>query len=432
VTLDELTPWLFARSGGGIRWGLERTELLLAGVGDPHREFPSILIGGTNGKGSVAALCDSALRAGRELRVGLYTSPHLVSFTERVRIDGAPVDEVTLARAALRLRPAIEHSGASFFEATTAVAFLVLAEAGVDLAVVEVGLGGRLDSTNALLPLATAVTTIARDHAEYLGAAPEQIAGEKAGIFKPGVPVVVGVPAEEAAVQRVLAGRAREVGAPYHLLDDVASLADVRTSPRGTEFVLRSRAWGAIDLRIPLPGLHQARNAALAAELLALLPARFRPDPPALTAGFRSVRWPGRMQIETIRGTTWLLDVAHNPAGARALAESLDLLELPAPRVVVLGVLADKEWREMLPPLLNRADAVILTVPKSAPPVRRWDPEAAARWAAAESGVAARVVPELARALERATTLAPHGTIVVTGSVHTVGDALTLLELPGS
>src|SRR5215218_5504524 len=209
--------WLFSRPTGGIRWGLERTGELLAEVGDPHRTFRSLHVAGTNGKGSVSALCDAALRAAdTPRRIGLYTSPHLVSFDERIRIDGRPVDRELLLACEARLRPAIERTGATFFEATTAIAFLCFAEAGVDLAVVEVGLGGRLDSTNVITPLASAITNIARDHTEYLGDSIEEIAFEKAGILKPGVPAVTGETAPGALA--VLQRRAEEVGAPLTVL----------------------------------------------------------------------------------------------------------------------------------------------------------------------------------------------------------------------
>src|SRR5215216_213123 len=209
---DQPGAWLFARPTGGIRWGLERTLELLAGVGDPHRRFRSLHVGGTNGKGSVAALCDAALRAADPSRtVGLYTSPHLVSFDERIRIGGRTVERELLLACEARLRPEIERTGASFFEATTAIAFLCFAEAGVEAAVVEVGLGGRLDSTNVLEPEACAVTNVARDHTEYLGETLEEIAAEKAGIFKPGVPAVIGE--RDPHIRSVLAERAHAAGA---------------------------------------------------------------------------------------------------------------------------------------------------------------------------------------------------------------------------
>lgn len=424
---DDPGAWLFARTSGGIRWGLERTEELLAGVGDPHRRFRSLHVGGTNGKGSVSALCESALRAAHPgLTVGLYTSPHLVSFAERIRIGGRAVDAALLAEAEARLRPAIERTGATFFEATTALAFLCFAEAGVDVAVVEVGLGGRLDSTNVIDPLATAVTNVARDHVEYLGDSLEQIAWEKAGIFKPGVPALIGeaVPGPLEVLRR----RAAEAGAPLAVLDEVARVSEVEVSLEGTRFRLDSDRWGSHDVRIPLIGAHQARNAAFAAELLGLLPDDLRLAWEAIESGFADVRWAGRMQVVRQRGGTWIFDVAHNPAGVAALVDTLDGLDLPRPLVLLAAILSDKEWDEMLPPLLQRADAAILTIAPTAPESRRWDPGHVA--SSIQATIPVRVIPDLRDALMRAETLAPHGTVLVTGSVHTVGDALAEMEIP--
>jgi dihydrofolate synthase / folylpolyglutamate synthase len=433
MTLEELTPWLFSRTSGGIRWGLETTRELLAGVGDPHRHFHSIHIAGTNGKGSVAALTDSALRAGGARRVGLYTSPHLVSFAERIRIDGQPASAEAIGRAAERLRPAIEKTGATFFEATTAIAFLCFAEAGVETAVVEVGLGGRLDSTNVIDPVATAVTNVARDHTEFLGESLPEIAAEKAGIFKPGVVAVTAERDPEAL--EALRARAIEVGAPFHALDAVARVLGADAELGGTRIRFESDEWGERSLRVPLAGEHQIRNALLAAELLARLPGGLRPEWRAVEEGFALVRWPGRFQVERRGSTTWIFDVAHNPAGVATLVETLGRLDVPRPVVLLSAILSDKSWREMLAPLLAAVDGAIFTVAPSAPDSRRWDPDAgadpdaAAEWAAAETGKRPRVIPELARALQRAETLAPHGTILVTGSVHTVGDAMAVLGM---
>ena len=426
MTAPDPAAWLFPRTTGGIRWGLERTRALLAGAGDPHRRFRALHVGGTNGKGSVSALTESALRAADpQRRVGLYTSPHLVSFAERIRIGGRPVDAALLAAVAEELRGAVEASGATFFEAATALAFLCFARAGVEVAVVEVGLGGRLDSTNVVDPVATAVTNVGIDHTEYLGGSLEEIAAEKAGIFKPGVPALAGE--REPGPLAVLRRRAAEADAPLTVLDEVARVEAVRVSVEGTRFRLVSDRWGTRELRLPLVGAHQARNAALAAELLGLLPDDLRPPWEAIEAGFASVRWPGRMQVERIRGGTWIFDVAHNPAGVAVLAEALDALDLPRPLVLVAAILADKAWDAMLPPLLARADAAILTLAPSSPGDRRWDPAAAA--ASLPATIPLRVVPDLADALMRAETLAPHGTVLVTGSVHTVGDALSALEI---
>jgi dihydrofolate synthase/folylpolyglutamate synthase len=426
---DDPLAWLYGRRTGGIRWGLERTEELLAGVGDPHRRFRSVHVGGTNGKGSVSALCESVLRAAAPARrVGMYTSPHLVRFAERIRVDGAPVDDALLAACVERLRPDIERTGATFFEAATAVAFLCFAEAGVEVALVEVGLGGRLDSTNVVTPLASAVTNVARDHTEFLGDTPGEIAREKAGIWKPGIPAITAE--TDPTALRVLREQAAQVGAPFRALDDVARVGDVRLSAAGTAFRLASNTWGERLVRVPLVGMHQARNAALAAELLALLPDDLRPAWDDVERGFAAARWPGRFQVEEVRGTTFVLDVAHNPAGVAALAATLDAVELPRPLVLVTGILSDKEWSEMLPPLLARADAAILTVAPTAPEGRRWDPEAVARAIPADVRIPVRVIPDLEAALSRAMTLAPYGTVLVTGSVHTVGDAMPTLGLP--
>lgn len=428
MTDQEPGAWLFARPTGGIRWGLERTEELLAGVGDPHRQFRSLHVGGTNGKGSVSALCDAALRAADPARtVGLYTSPHLVSFDERIRIGGKPVERELLLTCEARLRPAIERTGATFFEATTAIAFLCFAEAGVDLAVVEVGLGGRLDSTNVIVPEACAITNVARDHTEYLGESLEEIAFEKAGILKPGVPAVTAETAE--APLSVLRRRAREVGAPLAEVG-AGAVFDVGVSLDGTVFELEeSPRWGSREVHTSLVGEHQARNAAVAAELLGLLPRGIRPSWEAIEKGFASVRWAGRLQVERVRGTTWVLDVAHNPAGVASLAASLDRLRLPKPVVLVTAILNDKAWDEMLPPLLARADAAVLTVAPSSPEARRWDPADAEARIGASSRIPIRIIPDFAAAIQRAETMAPHGTVLVTGSVHTVGDALAELGI---
>jgi len=426
VTLDDLLPWLFARTTGGIRWGLERTEELLAGVDYPHRHFRAIHIGGTNGKGSVASFCDAALRAsGGAGRVGLYTSPHLARFGERIRVDGVPLSDEIIAEAARRLQPAIERTGASFFEATTAMAFLCFRECGVETAVVEVGLGGRLDATNVVHPVACAITNVALDHTDYLGDKIEGIALEKAGILKSGVPAITA--ASEPALS-VLRSVAAESGAPLHELRNMADIRSAETRNRRTRVEFRSEHWGQQSLDLPLPGIHQASNAILAAELLALLPPSMRPDWESVRAGFETVRWPGRLQVEQRLGTTWVFDVAHNAAGAEVLAESLAALELPRPLVLVVSILGDKDWKEMLPGLLDQSDAVILTVPTDAPAARSWDPAAVARWLEERGGSPpTRIVPSLPDALQRASTLAPHGSVLVTGSFHTVGEALVEL-----
>ena len=411
---------LFPRLAGGIRWGVERTARILATAGAPHTRYATLHVGGTNGKGSVAATLAAVLSvAGR--RTGLYTSPHLCTFRERIQVDGEAVGEDEVVRVARQLWPAIEAERASFFEATTAIALTLLAQREVDTAVVEVGLGGRLDATNVISPRVVVLTNVALDHADYLGDTVEQIAAEKAGIIKADTPVVTAA-AEPA--RGVIAARAALVGAPLHVLEPHA-LRDVRVEATGTRFELSTDSWGALSLHTPLVGAHQAANTALAVRALELLPDRARPAREAVIEGVARVQLAGRLQITRSSGRTWVFDVAHNPAGIAALASALHALPLERPVVVLVGILGDKDWRAMLPPLGALADALVLTDPPTAPPERRWDAPAAAHAAGLDHAV---FEPDFTRALERAHAAAgPRGTVVVTGSFHTVGDALNSL-----
>lgn len=421
MTYDDLIRELFPRLSGGIRWGLERTTRLLDSVGDPHRQFRTIHIGGTNGKGSVAALMASTLSESG-LRTGLYTSPHLCTFRERIQIDGRPIGVEPLLAAAERLWPAVEAQRPSFFEATTALAFLALAEAGVRVAAVEVGLGGRLDATNVIEPDVVVLTNVALDHVQLLGDTVQAVAVEKAGIIKPGVPVVT---AESDAVPLgVFEAAALAAGARL----DVIAAADIlaaETGLAGTSILFAAGGAGAEALWAPLPGAHQARNMAVAARALAALPPDLRPVADAVRGGFAAVRWPGRLQVERVHGRTWLFDVAHNVAGAESLAAALHALEPPGPVAALIGVLGDKDWRGMLGPLFAGVDAAVLTRPPTAPAERAWDPAAVV--AEVPAAHAEAVIPFEA-ALEKAWRLAgPAGTVLVTGSFHTVGDAMIAL-----
>jgi len=351
-------------------------------------------VGGTNGKGSVAALVAEALRAAG-FRVGLYTSPHLVDVRERMLVDGRPIPAEAFAAWTDRLRPLLESAGASFFEATTAIAFADFAARGADIAVVEVGLGGRLDATNVVVPLVSAVTHVALEHTEYLGDTLEAIAAEKAGIAKPGVPFVVGEP--DPVVAAVLADRATTAGALPVLV------------PPGARYE------GALGLL----GAHQRRNAAVAEAVLASIPPTWRPSGHAVSAAFARARLPGRYD----RRGRWLFDVAHNPDGLAALLAALQADPPPRPLHAVVCVLRDKDWRGMLTALGGVADRLWLTDAPSAPSDRAWDLPAAA----AVLGPRATVERDLDRALDAAARAA--GTILVTGSFHTVGDAMA--RLPG-
>jgi dihydrofolate synthase / folylpolyglutamate synthase len=294
LTYDEALAFLFPRTTT-IKFGLDTTGALLRSLGDPHTVMPAIHIGGTNGKGSVSTLVAESLQAAG-WRVGLYTSPHLVSFRERIRVDGVAISEPAVAMWTARLAPLIHELGATFFEATTAMAFADFAARGAEVAVVEVGLGGRLDSTNIVTPVVSAVTKIALDHMKYLGESLDDIAREKAGIAKPGVPFVIGE--RDPALVEVLRREARRV------IRAAGGRRDIRVLPPAYEWT------GALGLRGP----HQRRNAAVAHGILMALPPRWRPAPEAIAEGFAAARVPGRLD----RRGKWLLDVAHNPDGMEA------------------------------------------------------------------------------------------------------------------
>lgn len=422
--IDPLLPDLFPSLSHGIDWGLDRSLSVLGAVGDPHLAYHTLHVGGTNGKGSVAAVWDSVLRRAG-YRVGLYTSPHLCTVRERYRVDGKPSDERALVQSARELRSLFQEHRLTFFEAATVLAFYLFAREGVEIGVVEVGLGGRLDATNVVHPLVTAVTNVALDHADYLGDSLVGIAGEKAGIIKPGVPLVT--TETEPHLSEVFRGRALEAGAPFHLLDPLTEIHEMSTEPRSTSFSMDSGAWGRLRLRVPLVGNHQAANTALAIRALELLPPSFRPSREAILAGAGGVHWPGRFDVRESRGVTWVFDVAHNIAGVRALICTLGEYALPEPLVILVGILGDKEWREMLPSLFEKGDAVVLTLPDSAPPERCWDPAEAAT--GLETSTPMEIVEDFTAAVDRARTLAAGGSVLVVGSHHTVGDAMKVLEI---
>jgi dihydrofolate synthase/folylpolyglutamate synthase len=396
LAYPDALAFLFPRTTT-IKFGLETTRALLASLGDPQAVFPSVHIGGTNGKGSVSTLVASALREAG-WRVGLYTSPHLVSFRERIVVDGVPISEEAVAMWTERLRPLILERQATFFEATTAIAFADFAARGAEIVVAEVGLGGRLDSTNVLQPLVSAVTKIERDHQKYLGRTLELIAAEKAGIAKPGAPFIVGE--TRPRLIETLRNAARAAGG-----------TDIRVLPA--------------DYRWPGPlgliGPHQRRNAAVAHGVLMALPPAYRPQHAAIERGFAAARVPGRMD----RRGRWIFDVAHNPDGMRALVATLEEMNLPRPVHALVSILGDKAWPEMLVRLDSVIDRGVLTIAPSAAG-RGWNTEWLKRWLRDPDRPPARaawsLVEEFGRALEQVEQGA--GTILVTGSFHTVGDVL--------
>lgn len=400
---EEALRFLFPRTTT-IKFGLGTTEALLERLGRPDRVIPAIHIGGTNGKGSVSTLVAEALMAAG-WRVGLYTSPHLVSFRERILVNRIPVSEAAVATWITELQPLIEELGATFFEASTAMAFADMVARGAEIAVVEVGLGGRLDSTNVVRPLVSAITKIEMDHQKYLGDTLEAIATEKAWIAKPGAPFVVGETRPS-----LLPVITREAGAAVEALEPGAK-ADLR--------VVRPEAgW---EGPLGLAGPHQRRNAAIAHAVLTVLPPRWRPPDQAIAAGFGAAHVAGRLDW---RGK-WLFDVAHNPDGMRSLVSALKADPPPGPVHALVSILGDKAWPEMLVALDAVVDRGILTVAPSAD-TRKWDIEWLKRWLKDPTRPPARAEWALVQDFDEAMAAAEFGagTVLVTGSFHTVGDVM--------
>ncbi|OLE16856.1 MAG: hypothetical protein AUG20_00675 [Gemmatimonas sp. 13_1_20CM_3_60_15] len=422
---DLLTPYreaiesLFARTTGGIKPGLERTKELLARLGDPQKKLNAIHVAGTNGKGSVVATCEALLRW-NGLRVGRYTSPHLIDFRERITVDGRPIAEADVLAFLERWIGTAEELGATFFEMTTALAFEWLAKQNVDVAVIETGLGGRLDSTNVLSPRVATVTSIGLDHTDLLGPTLEDIAREKGGIFKRDTPAVIGEPNDH--LQNFLARCASQAGAhPVVVIDQEYSIGDVALTALGTSFRLTARNRESA-VTTPLIGAYQARNTTTAVATLEAAGGEYLPPLEELTLALKSVFLPGRFQ----RHGKLIFDVAHNPAGARTLAENLVALDPPHPRTALLAVLGDKDWRGIIDALAPVVDRVLITNAPSAPAERRWNAEQAHAYAQSQ-GIAADLEPDLDIAIVRAQKRC--GTLLVTGSFHTVGDVMSRLQV---
>jgi dihydrofolate synthase/folylpolyglutamate synthase len=363
-------------------------------LGNPECHFASVHIGGTNGKGSVAAMVASALeQSGR--RVALYTSPHLVDVRERMMVDGRPISTEAFAMWTNLLSDTIVASGASFFEATTAIAFADFAARGADIGVVEVGLGGRLDSTNVLQPLVSAVTAVSIEHTDYLGDSLESIALEKAGIAKAGTRFVVGD--ENPSVVAVMRKRAEEQG---------ASVTEVAP---GVEY----------SGRVGMEGRHQRRNAAVAEAVLKVLPGDWMPGADAIEAGLAVAWLPGRFD----RRGRWLFDVAHNPEAVASLVRGMRDMGVRRPVSALIGVLNDKDWSLILPTIRSEVDSLWISTPPSSPVERRSN----LMQLTGLAGEGTVIEPDFDLALAEVQRDAQ--TILVTGSFHTVGDAMS--RLPG-
>lgn len=420
--LDQRLARLMSRIGSGARLGLRGVRQALEMLGAPQRDLKAVHVAGTNGKGSVCAMVEATARAAG-LRTGLYTSPHLCRFNERIRIDGQPIGDAAFCRALDQaLDPQLPEL--TFFETMTVAGLVAMSEANVDLAVLEVGLGGRLDATNVIdAPLATAITSIGVDHARVLGDDLATIGAEKAGILKPACPTVVGpVPA---AVWRAIHRVARRIGAhpiwrvappPHELRGRRTPALHARLQPSG-QLIVDGPGGQRAAIRLGLAGPHQADNAAVALGVIWLLEAVWPAMTERASQALAAVRWPGRLEPIPRGEALVLLDGAHNPAAAVALVHALRGRVDPARTTLIFGAMSDKSWEPMIALLAPLATRRFFTEPLR--PI-------AGRRSADPRAIAARIPGQwigdpratIAHALAQAL---PGETIVVTGSIFLVG-----------
>jgi len=423
LSYTKAIDYLYNLKWHGIKLGLENIQRLMAALEDPHERFRSVHIAGTNGKGSTASAIAAVLQAAG-YRIGLYTSPHLIDFTERIRVNGEPIAPDRVARLTERIRIAAGEIPVTFFEFTTAMAFLHFAESSVDLAVAEVGLGGRFDATNVLTPLVSVITNIDFDHQAFLGNMLEKIAFEKAGIVKPGVPVVTATDRPEA--MNVIQAVCREQGAPLYRVG-----AEIRAEgPSTQQFRYQGIRQSYPDLNFALLGKHQLMNAACAMAALELLELQGLPVGEAsMRHGLKTVRWEGRMEIihTTPSGAAVLLDGAHNPAGARVLRAFLEenRPSRPARLILVLGILGDKDIDGILTELAPLADEVVVTRPD----YDRAAPAADLKRRLDSLSVRSSIREPVEEAVRYAQTVATAADLIcVTGSLYTIGEARSYLK----
>ncbi|MCE5295879.1 MAG: bifunctional folylpolyglutamate synthase/dihydrofolate synthase [Euryarchaeota archaeon] len=421
---DEALEWLFSLENMGIKLGLDRMQDLMAALGNPERSFRSVHVAGTNGKGSVCAMLASIFQEAG-LVTGLYTSPHLVDFEERIQVQGAMVPKVEVAALAEEIRQIVESPEfpkgrrLTFFEITTAIAFLHFKRKGVQMAVVEVGMGGRLDATNVIEPLCTVITRISLEHTQHLGDTVAKIAFEKAGIIKENVTVITAETDETAL--RVIDAVARDHAAP------------LLVAGREFDFKVTASGWdgimvrlGSIDgtVKVPLVGAFQASNAAMACECaldVSVKSVRIREKD--ISSGLSKVIWPGRIEVVSERPRI-VFDVSHTPDGAKVVADELKMLH-DGRWVLVLGVLDDKDIEGIAGTFGGMASKAIATSPKTK---RAYPAETVAK-ALREHCDDVTVVSDVGAAIDEAIeSCMPGEAILVTGSLYMIGEAKEWLE----
>jgi dihydrofolate synthase / folylpolyglutamate synthase len=420
--LAHAQAWVFDLQKYGIKFGLSSTLNLLARLGIPYDRGRYLHLAGTNGKGSVAAMLSAILtRAGYP--VGLFTSPHLVRFGERFRLRDEDIGPAALLELINRVRQAMDEAEPpTFFEFAAAMAFLYFHQQGARPVILETGMGGRLDATNIVQPLVSVITNISLDHQFFLGDTLSAIAGEKAGIIKAGAPLVTY--ARQKRVLDLFRRRCLELGAPFYL-----GGVDFKTRGHGNgHFSYQGLKQRLDKLTVNLGGRHQYRNAAVALAVVELLQEMDFPVPEqAIREGLAATRWPGRL-MPAPQDPRVILDGAHNPAAARSLALALKQDRRPARRLLVMGIMADKDEDAILAALVPLAHTVIFTRPHY---FRAAQPEDLARRAAPYAREML-LEPVVAQAVRRAQAMAgPDDQVVVTGSLYTVGEALEYFEQAG-
>lgn len=422
MNYEETLCYLYGLERFGMKLDLSNITAILNLLSNPHLQYPSIHIAGTNGKGSVAAmlhsiLCESGYRA------GLYTSPHLVDFRERIKVGRDMVEKDFILGFVCGLKDKIDSNGYTFFEVTTALAFQYFAQKNLDLAVIETGLGGRLDATNMINPLISIITNIGREHTRQLGEVIAQIANEKAGIVKRGVPTITAVTQPEAldAIKAVCAQRKSEL---IHVQDQ-STYQILESSIHGSRFSCSSDSSSHENLELNLAGSHQILNAVTA--LTAVQKLRqlgWEVKDQAVRAGLKKTEWRARLEVFEEKPLV-LLDVAHNPPGMKALIQALDELLPEKPIIFVFGVLEDKDHRSMLMELVRKAKFVVLTKPDYK---RAAEPESL-KEAVEQSGTPHEIILQVKQAYLSALKMAQADDVIcVTGSHFVVGELLNQLQ----
>jgi len=418
TSYKESIKYLYGLQKYGVKFGLSKTYKLMKRLGNPHHGKTYIHIAGTNGKGSVSAMLESILlRAG--MKVGFYSSPHLVRFTERFRINQKEITQKRVAKLTDRLRNIINPDNPpTYFEAATVIGLTYFAEENTDISIMEVGMGGRFDATNIIKPVVSAITNISLEHQAFLGRHLIDIAGEKAGIIKKGVDTVTA--ATQPSVIRLFEGICAEKNAPFWRVGK-----DVRYRSTGSGLSYYGLKYTFRDLDASLKGSYQKRNVALAISIIELLERKgFEISSRDIKEGLRETIWPGRLHLIS-KNPLIVLDGAHNPAGIRELAEAVEKAFSYNRIILIIGIMKDKDIVNMISTLVPMADYIICTNPDY---YRSAEPSDLMKIAYAYSRHV-ESVPVISKAIERAKKMAgPRDMILITGSLFTIGEALTYFD----